>query len=123
MRGVTFGHPAAKYAALAAWSELWHGALLTHDRRLHLVDGFRGRHHQMENFVTESSDENTRGAGGRALLRERKRAGLPVQADPLHRAVPAGRQLGPDRAAQIARAWPRRWASRSWSRTAPVPAA
>ena len=42
MRGVSFGHPAAKYAALAAWSELWHGALLTHDRRLHLSMDFEG---------------------------------------------------------------------------------
>jgi hypothetical protein len=42
MRGVSFGHPAAKYSALAAWSELWHGALLAYDRRLHLSMDFEG---------------------------------------------------------------------------------
>jgi hypothetical protein len=37
MRGVSFAHAAARHSALAAWSELWHGALLAHDRRRHLA--------------------------------------------------------------------------------------
>ena len=36
MRGVSFGHAAAWYNALLAWSELWQGALAAHDRRLKL---------------------------------------------------------------------------------------
>ena len=36
MRGVSFSHPQARIAAIAAWSELWRGALAAYDRRLHL---------------------------------------------------------------------------------------
>lgn len=36
MRGVHFAHPQAREAALAAWGELWRGALAAHDRRLNL---------------------------------------------------------------------------------------
>ncbi|MGH8675409.1 MAG: hypothetical protein ACREVG_13985 [Burkholderiales bacterium] len=36
MRGVYFPHPPARDAALAAWSELWRGALAAYDRRLAL---------------------------------------------------------------------------------------
>ena len=46
MRNVYLGHPQARYASLAAWSELWHGALLAHDRRLHLSLDFEGEHIQ-----------------------------------------------------------------------------
>ena len=37
MRGVYFAHAVAREASLMAWSELWHGALLAHDRRRHLA--------------------------------------------------------------------------------------
>src|SRR5688572_908132 len=33
MRGIAFTHAAARYAALDAWAELWHGALAAFDRR------------------------------------------------------------------------------------------
>ena len=36
MRGVYFAHPQARDAALAAWGELWRGALAAYDRRLNL---------------------------------------------------------------------------------------
>ncbi len=36
MRGVSFTHAAARYAALEAWAELWRGALAAYDRRLKL---------------------------------------------------------------------------------------
>ena len=36
MRGIGFTHPAARYAALEAWAELWRGALAAYDRRLKL---------------------------------------------------------------------------------------
>ena len=36
MRGIAFGHAAARHAALLAWAELWRGALAAYDRRLTL---------------------------------------------------------------------------------------
>jgi hypothetical protein len=37
MRGVSFGHAAARDAALQAWAELWRGALAAYDRRMTLA--------------------------------------------------------------------------------------
>jgi hypothetical protein len=100
-----------------AWSELWRGALGAFDRRLKLSIDVAGETITWKSLEGRFDEKAVVVAGG-ARLRERERAGLSVQADPLHRAVPAGRQLGPDRAARLRRAWPRRWASRWWSRTA-----